>query len=62
MTSSENQILEILRKEPIRFIDGRYSTGFVEREDLEKVLNRRLAEKYRNHNITFIRIKGSLME
>jgi hypothetical protein len=55
--SGERNILEILKREPIRFIDGRYSDGFVKGADLNKLIELGWAEIYDNNGTEFVRRK-----
>ena len=54
----KRNILAILEKEPIRFIDGRYSNGFVDEEDLRHLIESGRAEIYQNGGMKFVRLTG----
>ena len=48
-------ILDILDREPIRLMDGRYSTGFVDLDRLRKVIESGYAEVYTENGVRFVR-------
>jgi len=49
-------IKDILRREPIRLMDGRYSTGFVSVAELNSLVNEGTAEVYDNQGVDFVRL------
>ena len=51
------KIIDILKKEDIRAIDGRYSDGFVDIDDLLYLVSKGKAESYTEKGFTFIRLK-----
>jgi hypothetical protein len=55
---SLKNVFEILKKESIRLIDGRYSKGFVNEADLKKLIISGQAEIYDNGGMNFVRLKG----
>ena len=49
-------LLEVLDRESIRLIDGRYSTGFANMEDLHKLIEMGgYVEVYENQGVKFVR-------
>lgn len=49
-------ILKVLDRESIRIIDGRYSTGFVNMKDLQKLIDMGgYVEVYENQGVKFVR-------
>jgi hypothetical protein len=48
-------LLEILKKESIRLVDGRYSNGFADLDDLNKLIELGQAEVYDN-GMEFVRL------
>ena len=54
---SKKNILKILEKEDIRWIDGRYSKGFVDLDELPILLLEGSVEVYVNQEMKFIRLK-----
>ena len=50
-------VLDILQKENIRLVDGRYSGGFIDTEVLHYLIRTGEAETYMNEIITFVRLK-----
>jgi hypothetical protein len=52
----EITIEKILEREPIRFIDGRYSDGFVDTALLVDVIESGKAEIYKNETVLFVRL------
>lgn len=55
MSISQN-ILEILKTEPIRMIDGRYSTGFVDTDVLAGFITAGQIEIYKIQGMQFVRL------
>ena len=54
-SSTVPEILDILQREDIRFVDGRYSGGFVDCRDLDNVVNSILAATYKRDGFLFVR-------
>jgi len=54
---TKKNILKILEKEDIRWIDGRHSKGFVELNELPILLLEGSAEVYENQGMKFVRLK-----
>lgn len=54
---TKKNILKILEKEPIRWIDGRYSNGFVGLNELPILLLEGSAEVYENQGMKFVRLR-----
>jgi hypothetical protein len=52
---SVKSVLDILGKGPIRLIDGRYSEGFVDLDDLNKLIEIGVAEVYEIDEMKFVR-------
>lgn len=49
-------LLAVLDREPIRLIDGRYSTGFANVKDLQKLIDMgSYVEVYENQGVRFVR-------
>jgi len=53
------QILRILEREPIRRADGRYSAGFVDLDDLQRLIDAGEIEVYDNQCVAFVRRRSS---
>ena len=51
----KEKILEILKKESIRLLDGRYSKGFVDLDELKELISEGKAEVYENQEMKFVR-------
>lgn len=49
-------ILEILKNEDIRMVDGRYSDGFVDTDELRKLVDSGEAETYCKSEFNFVRL------
>ena len=49
------RILEILKSEPIRLADGRWSQGYVDEKELRRLIDTGVAEVYDNQGMTFVR-------
>ena len=48
--------LDIVKNEPIRYIDGRWSDGFVDQAELDHLVKATIAEKYMNGGMSFVRL------
>jgi len=54
--------LKILENEPIRWIDGRYSNGFVDLNELPILLLEGSAEVYEDQGMKFVRLRKKVKE
>lgn len=54
---TKKNILKILEKENIRWIDGRYSNGFVDLNELPILLLEGSAEVYEDQGVKFVRLR-----
>jgi hypothetical protein len=52
----ESEILEILKHEDIRVVDGRYSDGFVDDNELKKLISSGKVETYCVSEFKFARL------
>lgn len=48
------EIIKILEREPIRLLDGRYSDGFVDIDELKRLIQEKRVTTYENKGITFV--------
>jgi len=56
MSDTTMSILQVLDKEPIRLIDGRYSEGFADTDDLQKLIDMGgYVEVYEDDGLKFVR-------
>jgi hypothetical protein len=51
------RILKILKSVPIRYIDGRYTKGFVDQEDLDILISNKNIEIFINQGMKFVKLK-----
>ena len=49
-------IIRILEQENIRLVDGRFSSGFVDLNELNNLTKNGIAEIYNNQGINFVRL------
>lgn len=59
---TKKNILKILENEPIRWIDGRYSNGFVDLNELPILLLEGSAEVYEDQGMKFVRLRKKVKE
>lgn len=53
----KEDLLKILEKEHIRLMDGRYSDGFVDLDELRELISEDFVEVYEKQGMEFVRIK-----
>lgn len=51
-----NEVIQILKTEDVRLVDGRYSSGFVDEKELQKLILEGKAEIYQNQGMSFVRL------
>lgn len=56
MITNINTILEVLKTESIRLMDGRFSDGFVDTDELKLLINLGHAKKFKRQGLDFVKL------